>query len=155
AAAMKSERGASRTADRAERRARRHLVRVDGLIDLIAGSDDVVPVRERVAAEEPHALGELKLQVDADLGDDAEDVAGERTAVAADGGEARGDGSDRLRVDAGEAVDRHRFVGDAERDLAEHFERPAIAFEVGAKTELAAVEVVARIEAIHDDDGVA
>src|SRR5689334_1208349 len=65
AAAMKRDRWTRRSAGGAERGTRRHLIHIHRLIDLVTGTHDVVPVRERVAAKDTDAFREREFQIGA------------------------------------------------------------------------------------------
>src|ERR1043165_4886787 len=100
-------------------------------------------------------IGQLKAQIQARLRDDSERALAVLPAVARDRKHAGIRRERWLRVDAGEAVNGDGFARDAEGNLAEHAQGPALVREFRVRAKLAAVELVVGLEIIANRDRVA
>src|SRR5207249_2044256 len=114
-------------------------------------------VQEVVADEEANVVGQVVAELDADLGDEAEPRLRMMTDVARQGVEAADEGLHAAigRGDALAAVDSDGLLRDADAELEVAFEGPAAGLPFGAGADLAAVEAVARVEAIEDREDIA
>src|SRR5262249_44828965 len=135
----------------------RDLGGVQGRVDLVARTQDVGPVDQVVADEDPDVLRDVVAELEADLGDDRELVTREMAAVAGQGQEAAVEGglAAGRREELLHAGDIDLLVRLAKPNLHDAAQEEPAQAPFAIEAELAAVEAIARGERVVDDEAIA